>query len=407
MSPSGTPDQPSQSDPTQPAEAPAFPPPGGASPTYAPPAPVRESERPGGFRRGFGMGTGLGLGLLVSAVVLSVIGGIFSLISLGMLVNTAGGDNSASVSTETIWGDPGATSTLRAIDITGAIMTAGTAGGLFAEGTYGYEVADMLDDLDADDADGVVLLVDTPGGTITGSKAVADAVIRYQDRTGNKVIAHVQGMSASGGVYATAPADLIYADHGSLIGSVGVIYGPFTRFDGVVAIGSSLLESGVTTTGGITQEYFTKGTGKDFGNSFRDMTEAERQMMDDMLQAEYDRFVEHVATHRDMDAGQLVDEIGASVYEPGRAEELGFIDGTLGREEFFREAAVEAGLDPDDTAVEALSGPTGFEALFGVERRFGTSLPVSADSPRAVLNRDLCGGTQPLVIIGDPAAVCG
>ena len=46
---------------------------------------------------------------------------------------------------------------------------------------------------------------------------------------------HVQGMSASGGVYSTAPADVIYADHGSIIGSIGVIYGPFEHYDGVVA----------------------------------------------------------------------------------------------------------------------------------------------------------------------------
>ena len=49
-----------------------------------------------------------------------------------------------------------------------------------AEGTYGYEVADVLDGLTAEDADGIVLMLDTPGGTVTGSKAIADAVDRMK-----------------------------------------------------------------------------------------------------------------------------------------------------------------------------------------------------------------------------------
>lgn len=362
---------------------------------------------PGGFKRGFGMGTGLGLGLLATIVVISVIGGIFSVISLGMLVSTASGDSSASTATQTIWGDSGASSTLRAIEVSGAIMTSGDSGGLFATGTYGYEVADMFDDLDADDADGVVLLVDTPGGTITGSKAISDAIVRYQDRTGHKVMVHVQGTSASGGVYSTAPADVIYADHGSIIGSIGIIYGPFTRYNDVIATSGSILESGVTTTGGITQEYLTRGTGKDFGNPFRDIEPAERQMIEDILQAEYERFVDHVVAHRGIAASVIVDEMGAGVFEPGRAEELGLVDGTLGRDEFFREAATLAGLDPDDTAVVAPSGPTGLEALFGVERAFGQALPISVpDAGQAVLNAGICGGNAPLVFAGDLASVC-
>ena len=45
-------------------------------------------------------------------------------------------------------------------------------GALFSSGTYGYEVADQLDSLKTGQTGGVVLLVNTPGGTITGSKAI-------------------------------------------------------------------------------------------------------------------------------------------------------------------------------------------------------------------------------------------
>ena len=72
-----------------------------------------------------------------------------------------------------------------------------------------------------------------------------------------------------------AGADQIVADHGSLVGSIGVVMGPFQRFRDVTGIPGSLLEPGVTTEGGVTEEYLTRGRGKDFGNPFREMTDEE------------------------------------------------------------------------------------------------------------------------------------
>ena len=242
-------------------------------------------KEPGVFKRGFGMGAGLGLGLAVMLLVLPLVGGLAVVTAVAGLssVTSAG----ASTALTPLWGDSGADGKLRAITLTGPIMTDASEGGLLVAGAFGYEIAQQFDDLEEGDADGVVLLVNTPGGSVTGSQAIADAIERYQERTGKKVLVHVEGLSASGGVYSTAPADAIYADHGSLIGSIGIISGPYQRFNDVVGISGSILESGVTTTGGITQEYLSKGTGKDFGNPFRDMTDAERQNFNTLLETEY------------------------------------------------------------------------------------------------------------------------
>ena len=134
---------------------------------------------------------------------------------------------------ERVWGTEGASGNLRAIRISGTIMTDAADGALLSSGTYGYEVADQLDSLKTDQVDGVVLLVNTPGGTITGSKAIADAITRYRERTGKPVLVHVEGSSTSGGVYSTATANEIIADHGSMIGSIGVILGPLPRYKDV------------------------------------------------------------------------------------------------------------------------------------------------------------------------------
>ncbi|RMB59805.1 S49 family peptidase [Tessaracoccus antarcticus] len=380
-----------------------------APPNFPPPEPAAlatEAPRaPGPFKRGFGMGAGLGLGLAVTFVALAVVTGVFALISTAMALGSIT-SSGASTSLSTLWGKTGASGKLRALSISGPIMTDASEGGLLVAGTFGYELAEQIDAITKDDAAGLVLLVNTPGGSITGSKAIADAIDRYQERTGKKVLVHVEGMSASGGVYSTAPADAIYADHGSIVGSIGVIFGPFQRFRDVVATSGSFIESGVTTTGGITQEYISAGTGKDFGNPFRDMTDAERQMITTMLDTEYDNFVGHVAEQRDIPQETIVNELGAQVFGNDDAERVGLIDGTLNREEFFRKAAVEAGLDPEETVVQALQPPTGLEALLGASRPAGSALPIAELGEGHRVSTSFCGGGAPLVYAGDLAGVC-
>lgn len=374
-----------------------YPPPGYASQQQPQP------RKRGNFGRGFGLGAGLGLGLAATVVALSVVAGIFSLMSLGVLL--AGGSSGTSALTEPVWGEPGASETVRAVPITGAILTDGSSGGLFAVGTYGYEIANQIDDIGEDDASALVLLVDTPGGTITGSKAISDAVERYQERTGNQVFVHVTGMSASGGVYATAMADEIIADHGTLIGSIGVIMGPIPYYEDVMAAGD-ILNGWVETAGGIEYEYLTAGENKDFGNPYRPMNDQEREVMTNMLETEYQNFIDHVVEGRGIQESTIRNELGAHIFEPSTARDYGLVDGTMGREEFFRHVATEAGLDPDDTVVEQLAAPTGLEALLGVERALGVA-PAVDGSAGQLVSQGFCGVGNPLVFAGDINAVCG
>ena len=379
---------------------------------YAPPSepPIRPAAPPqaekGGFKRGFGTGVGVGLGLMAGFVVLSIVGGLFALISLGMLLSSITKDG-ASTSLERVWGTEGASGHLRAIRISGTIMTDAADGALLSSGTYGYEVADQLDSLKTDQVDGVVLLVNTPGGTITGSKAIADAITRYRERTGKPVLVHVEGSSTSGGVYSTATANEIIADHGSMIGSIGVILGPLPRYKDVVATGSTLLQQGITTTGGISQEYITAGSGKDLNNPYRDLTEQERQRLQAMVDDDYEIFVAEVAAGRKLDPQRIRNEFGAGIFSARQAVNIGLADAVMGRDEFFRHAATAAGLDPDKTVVERVAEPTGLSSLLGAKRAWGTSLPLSALGDKAVASASLCSVTAPITYAGDLSGVCG
>ena len=380
-----------------------------------PPAPqtpwVPPVKEPSGFKRGFGVGFGfmIGAGIVIAVLsIISLIGMIASAGAMAAAIRNQGGAATAATTTyEPIWGSADAKNTIRAIDITGTIYAAGgTASLLSGGGTYGYEIASQIDAMTAEESTGLLLLMDTPGGTINGSKAIADAVARYQERTGHKVIAYVQGMSASGGMYAMAGVDEIIADHGTLIGSIGVIMGPFTRLKDVTGTTGTIITDGYTTTGGITQEYFTAGTGKDFGNSFRDMTAAERENYQHGLDVEYDAFVNHVAAGRKMPADRIKNELGAFMFDPQTAIEKGLVDQMLGRNDAFTRAAELNGLDPADTKVVKPAMPSFLSSLLGAEARI-YGHPAALKSDDVPQTSPLCTtAVTVLAYSGDMNALC-
>lgn len=404
-------------DPRQRVEAPEAattpaPPPASQLPAPQPPAPQPPARPPRQLRRtaaedkpftrGFGTGIGVALGAGLVLIALTLV----SLLGMGAVAQRAGGITSEPM-TSHVWGPANASNTVLALNISGTIMGA-DSGSLFGTGTYGYEIADQIDALDADDYAGLVLLMDTPGGTIYGSRAIADSVLRYQERTGKKVVAYVQSMSASGGVYSMAPADHIISDYGTLVGSIGVIFGPISRYRDVTGITGNLLESGVETEGGIEQYYLTRGTSKDFGNPFRDMTDEEAEMYGHGIQVEYDMFVNFVAEHRGIPAETIVDDLGAYMFDPQTAIEKGLVDEIAGRDQAFRSAATVFEVDPEDTRLVSPAAPSALSQLLGAQARVpGHSEPLSTNSGLQATS-ELCVGS-PLVLAysGDVRQVCG
>lgn len=382
-----------------PQPTPTMPPPALAA--RVPNAPISPTKA--GFAHGFGTGFGVAAGLGAIVVVLSLIGLVTALIGGGL----SGLEAQKSNTLTTVWGPDAASNQLLALSVSGAIETTG-GGTSFSQATYGYELAAQIDELEADDHDGLVLLMDTPGGTIAGARAIAEAVDRYQDRTGHKVMAYVQSMSASGGMYAMAPADLVIADHGTFIGSIGVIMGPFEQYRDVTAVSGTLLTPGVTTNGGITSEYLTEGTGKDFGNPWREMTEAERAHYQAGLAIEYQNFVDFVATHRGIDSATIVNDLGAHLFDAQTAIDKGLVDEIAGRSAAFTRAAEVNGLDPSDTKVVAPQKATGLAALLGAEQRvWGHNVPLSSSQGLRPTSELCTGAPTVLAVTGDLSAHCG
>ncbi len=291
--------------------------------------------------------------------ILIVFLGFFALIAgCAAVVGGAGAssdENDPIASTEHIDGVDGADDVVLVVDVEGVILAdaggAGPFGGLLAGGS---SIKDQLEAAaEDDDVEAVILRLNTPGGSVVGSELITDGVAAVQ-AAGKPVVAHVTEISASGGMWAMAPADRIVASNGSLIGSIGVILGPLSRYTDVVAVDGGLLSGGVETTGGIDQFFITAGDGKDAGNPFRDLTPSEQDMFQALVDGSYDDFVEHVATNRDISPDVITDELGAGIFNASDAVDNGLVDETGNFDRAQVVAAELAGI-PGDFDVRAVS----------------------------------------------------
>lgn len=348
----------------------------------------------------------------------SVAGGCFGLslmlfltlpvIFLFAMIASCAGDVDDDDGLDFVYGDEGSPNRLLSIPIQGVILGEEPDElSIFGDigVVYGYEIKEKLAEaaLD-DDIAGVILEFETPGGTIFGSQAIADGVREYQEATGKPVLAFVAGLSASGGMYGMAPATEILADHGSLLGSIGVTMGAFEYWNGLIATDGGILGGGVTTANGIEFQPITAGRGKDVGAPYRPLTEEERTVLQESVDDIYDDFVALVAEARGIPEGTIREEIGALVYSNDQAQALGLIDGTANRQQAYDRAAELAGLQGRTWEVVRESSDISlFGGLFG---RF-TGWLEDDDEPAASGTGRIC--FAPLTVLayyGDPAVLC-
>jgi len=137
-----------------------------------------------------------------------------------------------------------------------------------------------------DNIKGVLLAIDSPGGTVGLSAELYDAVRRLKEK--KPVVVTVMDVAASGGYYVASAADKIYANPGSIVGSIGVI-------------GSSLNFTGLMERLGIADQTYKTGPYKDTGSPFRKETPEERRIVEAEIQDMYQQFVSDVAKGRGLE----------------------------------------------------------------------------------------------------------
>lgn len=162
---------------------------------------------------------------------------------------------------------------------------------------------------------GILLTFNTPGGTVIDSEAIYAMVLDYKARYKVPVFGYVEGMCASGGMMIASAADQLFSGPAGVIGSVGVVWGPFFNFYDLM------------TTYGVHAKTFTQGLDKDFLNPTRPWTDRDTSSMTAIMQFSYNRFVDIVTLGRPrLDRTKLIQEYGAHVFDCVTAEQYGYID---------------------------------------------------------------------------------
>lgn len=162
---------------------------------------------------------------------------------------------------------------------------------------------------------GILLYFNTPGGTVVDSDNIYQMINEYKALYKIPVYGYVDGLCASGGMYIASSADKMFAGPASIIGSIGVVIGPFFNiYETMEKIGAKA-------------RTITAGLDKDMLNPTRPWKEGEGSSIQTVTSFMYQRFVDIVTNARQkVDKTKLIEEYGAHVFDPVTAERIGYVD---------------------------------------------------------------------------------
>ncbi|NER36560.1 MAG: signal peptide peptidase SppA [Oscillatoria sp. SIO1A7] len=207
------------------------------------------------------------------------------------------------------------------IEITGAIASATRK-----------RVLEALKTVEEKKFPALLLRIDSPGGTVGDSQEIYSALKRLSEKT--KIVASFGNISASGGVYIGMGAQHIVANPGTITGSIGVIL----RGNNL----ERLLEKI-----GVSFQTVKSGPYKDILAFDRELTAAEEDILQEMIDTSYQQFVQTVAEARNLAVDAVKSFADGRIFTGQQAQALGVVD-RLGTEEDARVWAAQlAKLDPD------------------------------------------------------------
>jgi protease-4 len=182
----------------------------------------------------------------------------------------------------------------------------------------------------------VVMRINSPGGVVGPTQEVHDAILRLR-QAGKPVVASLGAVAASGGYYIAVAADQIYANPGTLTGSIGVIM-QMANFEQLMK------------KVGVDYVVVKAGQFKDLGNPGRPMSPDERRVLQALLDDVHGQFIGAVAAGRKLDRDDVVRFADGRVFSGMQAKDLKMVDALGGLEDAVLAAGKLAGL-PSPPAV--------------------------------------------------------
>jgi len=178
----------------------------------------------------------------------------------------------------------------------------------------------------------VVVRINSPGGGVAASQEMYEAIKKFRSESGKKVVVSMASVAASGGYYIACAADKIFANPGTITGSIGVIaewynYGDLLRWAKMQSI------------------VIKSGTFKDAGSPTCPLTEEEKTYFQSLISNMYDQFVSTVASGRKMKEVQVRKLADGRVYTGQEAKADGLVDELGTYQDAIAAAAKMAGIE--------------------------------------------------------------
>jgi len=158
----------------------------------------------------------------------------------------------------------------------------------------------------------IVLRINSPGGTVAATQEIYEKL--WSLRKKNKIlVASMADVAASGGYYIASACDTIYANYGTITGSIGVIT--------VSANFKKLLERF-----GITVTVVKSGKYKDIMSPYRNSNRDEIRMIQEMIDSDYKKFLKDVARGRSMNQKEIEPYADGRIFNGAQAKKYKLID---------------------------------------------------------------------------------
>jgi protease-4 len=212
----------------------------------------------------------------------------------------------------------------------------------------------ILDLAEDDNVKGLVLRVNSPGGSVFGAEQIADALKEFK-KTGKPFVVSMGDYAASGGYWISADADQIYADPITITGSIGIF--------GVVPNMSKLLSNiGVSV-----QSVSTNNNGN-VAVPLAPLTEKQMATLNASIIDGYDQFINRVAKGRNMPETKVRLIAEGRVWDGAKAKELGLVDQLGSLRDAVKYVAGKTKLSSDDVCYYPEYTPS----LLGMLSAFGS-----------------------------------
>ena len=184
----------------------------------------------------------------------------------------------------------------------------------------------------------IILRVDSPGGGAAASQEMYEAVKRVRDQKKKMIVASIQTVGASGAYYIASGASKIYANRASIVGSIGVIaewvnYGDLLRWAKLKEV------------------LFTAGELKAAGDPAREMTPAERDYLQSLVDEMYGQFIHDVADGRKLKVDAVKSLASGRVWTGQQAIGLQLIDKLGGFQDAVDDTAKAVGIHGEPSLV--------------------------------------------------------